>query len=192
MGVTAMTAQIGDLYQYGGAVYTIVARRGDMPFHPSEYGITPKPVCTACWRGYWCVYNITEEGVFLEELYIHSGDDTYPPIAGVLPEEETYMGHHRYGGLHLRLPFTGRVLIGKDFLRQYYIHMGYQRPWAYETLIELVFKDGKLVETKDESLTAAVLRETIPLDRGFRGRLLRRRRRGEPVVDPRTRIWWLK
>ena len=65
-----MTAQIGDQYKFKNSEYTIVARSAAMDFHPSEYGIMPETACTACWSGFWCVYNITDGGIFLEDLYV--------------------------------------------------------------------------------------------------------------------------
>lgn len=54
-----------------------------------------------------------------------------------------------------------RNLVGKGFLREYYIHMGYQRAWAYENLRELIFENGKLMETFDHSEMAKKLRKEI-------------------------------
>lgn len=31
------------------------------------------------------------------------------------------MGHRVYKNVHLLIPYTGKVLLGKDFLREYYI-----------------------------------------------------------------------
>ena len=86
-----MTAQIGDSFKFDGQDYTIVALSEYIRFDPREYGITPEAACTACWAGYWCAYNIKEDGIYLEDLYINSKDDYYPEILGVNPvsEEET-------------------------------------------------------------------------------------------------------
>ena len=51
--------------------------------------------------------------------------------------------------------------MGVDVIRTYYMHMGYQRAWAYEVLKELVFENGKLVQTVDHSHMAKQLREEI-------------------------------
>ena len=80
-----MTAQIGDRFRLEDTEYSVVAISNPIKFDPRVYRITPVPACTACRRGYWCVYNITEEGIFLEDLYINSQDDYYPEINGVLP-----------------------------------------------------------------------------------------------------------
>jgi len=195
-----MTAQIGDKYRYNGGSYTIVAMSERMKFRLSDYGITPAWICTACWAGYWCEYNITPEGIFLDKLFINSADGTYPPINGVTPSENEdrmrYMGHEVYESLNLRMPFTGKILLGADFLMEYYIHMGYQQAWAYETLVEFIFEDGILKETVDHSKTAAAIRKKISDDREKSDEY----DSYESIVkfvedafslDYRTKAWWL-
>lgn len=163
-----MTAQMGDRFKFDGKDYTIVALSERIRFNPKDYGIMPEAVCTACWNGFWCVFNIKDEGIFLEGLYINSKDGNYPPINGVKPMsgdengiEFSYLGHHLYKGINLKIPYTGKLLVGGDFIPEYYIHMGYQRACGYRELVELVFKDGMLVETNDQSKIAAQIREGI-------------------------------
>lgn len=197
-----MTAQIGDSFKFDGQDYTIVALSEYIRFDPREYGITPEAACTACWAGYWCAYNIKEDGIYLEDLYINSKDDYYPEILGVNPvsEEETgnkfsYMGHHLYKGINLKMPYTGKLLVGKDFMHEYYIHMGYQRAWAYKTLIELVFESGVLIEKNDQSDIAEQIRKKIKNEQRFEKKL----RRNIPrfvdesfSLDYGIKAWWLR
>lgn len=178
-----MTAQIGDGFRLKGRGYSLVAISHPLNFDPREYGITPQAACTACWNGFWCVYNVTEDGLFLEDLYINSEGGYYPEIEGVkaLSEEKgqnTYMGHHLYKGLNIKVPYSGRILVGDEFIRDYYVHMGYQAAWAYEILTELVFEKGALVATNDQSGIAADLREKIDRDEDF-------------DLDYEMKVWWL-
>ena len=69
-----------------------------------------------------------------------------------------YMGHHLYKNLNIFIEYTGKILIGKGFIKKYYIHMGYQRAWAYEVLEELIFDKGELIKTVDHSEMAKKLR----------------------------------
>lgn len=78
-----MTAQVGDNFKYKNREYSIVAISNPIQFAPQDYDIIPEAICTACWAGYWCEYEITDEAIFLQDLYINSKDDFYPEINGV-------------------------------------------------------------------------------------------------------------
>lgn len=196
-----MTAQIGDRFKFEGTEYSIVAISKPLGFDPTEYGITPESVSTACWKGFWCIYNITESGIFLEDLYINSKDGCYPEIGGIKPLSEKnkgehfcYMGHHLYKGLNIQVPYSGKILVGDEFIRKYYIHMGYQRAWAYKILTELIFENGVLVETNDLSQIAAELREEISKDKDFEKKLhsnIPEFVRDNFALDYGTKAWWL-
>lgn len=71
------------------------------------------------------------------------------------------MSHYVYEHLNLTYAYIGKILIGKDFIRSYYIHMGFHRPWAYKDLLELLFENGKLVKTVDHSAIAEIMRADI-------------------------------
>lgn len=170
-----MTAQVGDSFKYKQRQYNIVAISNPLEFSPQQYGITPEANCTACWAGYWCEYEISDKGIILESFYVNSKDDYYPEINGVLPlgkdKDFECMGHHYYKGVNIKMPYTGKIVVGKDFMNEYYIHMGYQRAWSYKELKELVFKDGVLIEVVDHSAVAAELRKQIKEDPEFWNKL---------------------
>lgn len=90
-----MTGQIADVYEYNGNRYNIVAIKGTMNFDIHELGFEPVPIHTACWRGYHCIYNITEEGLFLKDLFVNDKNGSYPPVNGVEPEEDRFDGKDR-------------------------------------------------------------------------------------------------
>ena len=75
-----MTAQISDKYTYKGDKYSIVAISNPINFHPKRFGLNPISICTSCWNVYWCEYDITEKGIFLEELFVHDANKKYPKI----------------------------------------------------------------------------------------------------------------
>ena len=180
-----MTAQIQDCYKHRRKEYSLVAKQGQICFKPEEYGLKPMAVCTACWRGYWCEYNVNSKGLFLKNLYIFTDDNKYPPINGVNVSEieyddciqctigedgewirkkaktEKHMGHREYKNLNIPIKYTGKLLLGNDFLREYYIHMGFQQGWAYRELLEFEFKEGKLVQKNDYSEAAEKMRKKL-------------------------------
>jgi len=166
-----MTAQIGNKFRLDGESYTFVAQSRKLEFHPEEYGLKPAPACTACWDGYWCVFDVKDGELLLTELYIHTEDGHYPPICGVLPEREpdsekplVHLGHRVYRNLGLRVPYTGKLLVGSGFLPQYYIHGGYQKAWAFEDLRELVFREGRLIYNRDQNAAAEKMRRACGPD----------------------------
>lgn len=155
-----------------------------MGVHPGAFGITPHRNSTACWAGYWCVYEITDAGIFLKDLFVFNRKGHYPDINGISVSREPdgtlqdYMGHAVYQNLNIKLPYTGKILVGRDFLDEYYIHMGHQRAFAYKTLVELVFEGGTLVQTNDQSQVAEALRQCI--------------KEGRPRKEASAeRLWWL-
>ena len=122
-----MTAQKGDVFKYKEKEYSIIAITNPLNFNPKEYGIVPSALHTGCWKGYWCVYNINDKGIFLEDLYINSKDDFYPSINNVEAvinnynlELEKYIGHHLYKGLNIKMMFSGKILVGDEFIRILY------------------------------------------------------------------------
>ncbi len=158
-----MTAQISDAFRCGDEEYSIIAISEPISFNPRNYGLKPFYACTACYKGYWCTYNINENGIVLEKLFIHTLDGNYPEIDGVAPsgEEDACFGHRLYNNINLKINYTGKILVGDEFIEEYYIHMGTQKPWAYKVLIEFVFENGKLTEKNDKSHLAAELREML-------------------------------
>lgn len=195
-----MTAQIGDKFIYKGDNYSIVAISNPIQFNPLDYGIKPIACCTACWNGYWCDYQISAKGIVLKNLYINAEDDYYPEINNVNPQKEgkesfEYMGHHIYRNLNIFMEYTGKILIGKGFINKYYIHMGYQRAWAYEVLEELVFDNGKLVKTVDHSEMAKKLRKEIENEAGE----MKKESYNIPLfvdksfsLEMEDKAWWIK
>ena len=177
-----MTAQIRDIYNYDNNDYRIVALSSVMLFKPQDYGMEPHTSSTACWRGYWCEYEISNGELLLKNLYFYNTDGNYPPLNGVevSPPEfievegrrglrkkrekftmPAHHGHRVYKNVNLPIPYTGKILLGDGFMREYYIHMGFQQSWAYKKLIELVFKEGILLECNDLSRIAKAQREAM-------------------------------
>ena len=161
-----MTAQTGDKFVFRGEDYSIVAISSPINFYPQNYGIKPRAFCTGCWKGYWCEYYISDKDIKLENLYINSQNGNYPEIRGIKPEKDgekdfLYMGYHLYKNLGMPVDYTGKIIVGKGFINKYYIHMGYQRAWAYEVLKELIFANGIFVESIDHSEMARKLRSEL-------------------------------
>ena len=61
------------------------------------------------------------------------------------------MFKYYYKNLNLKTSFTGKVLLAKDFIQSMYIHMGFQRPIAFKTVVEINVERGEIISVKDLS-----------------------------------------
>lgn len=170
-----MTAQIEDTFIHKRKSYSISAIQTPSDFfNIQKIGIDPEGTSTACWRGYVAEFSIHEDKLVLKNLDTNNSNGKAFPIAinGVMPEIEKSEGlveaykEHRewhYKNVNLILPYTGGILITDKFIRNRYIHMGFQSPLSYEVVIELYFENGVLIKEKDLSEEFAVLRKNKPV-----------------------------
>lgn len=160
-----MTAQISDCYKIGDKDYSLIALNNKLKFNPRAYGLDPVGYTTACYRGFYCMYKVSENKLILDELNVYCGDGfNYPEVNGVLPkkeEGECFSEFRTYPNLNLKIDYTGSIVVGTGFLGKYYIHMGYQRAWAYKTVYELQFDKGNLVKKVDHSKYVKKLRDYL-------------------------------
>ena len=170
-----MTAQIGDSYKYNGKLYEIVAHSAPKQkvFDPADYGLNPSSIETCCWDGYWCEFEVTD-ALYLQKLTVHCDDCNYPDICGRntgIPYEVMQIlasspdfdntGYVTYEEMNLKIPYSGRILVGDDVIRKYCFHMGYQRAYAYKKLIEFELEDGILKNIQDLSKKAEDFRKKM-------------------------------
>jgi hypothetical protein len=205
-----LTAQISDIYKHKRKKYNLVAMSEPMCFEPEDYGLKPESCITCCWRGYWCEYKITDDGLVLDKLYIYNSDGFYPDLNGVpvspaefedhkvstkdgemIKSYPKHLGHRLYKNINMSIPYTGKILLGDKFLHDYYIHMGFQRPFAYKILMEFVFEKGKLIETIDHSDKAKKMREIVDLDEYVDRKNTIKYIDNSFSLDYNTKAWWL-
>ena len=182
-----MTAQIGDRLEDEGRLLSVLSRL-PLPFSLAEHDLHPTMASTACYRGYFCHYALTEGQVYLEDLYIYTGGRGYPELFGKFPEADRhtgktrhYMGCAVYRKLHVPSAFTGTVTLGDEFLQEFYIHAGIQRPHSFLYLYDYQLEDGHVVSITDRSAEGEVKRAEIRAERERRVREweeARRRRKG--------------
>ena len=53
-----MTTQVGDKIRNLDNRYNVLALSTPIDFSSEVFGITPGILSTACWRGFWCEYEI--------------------------------------------------------------------------------------------------------------------------------------
>lgn len=164
------TGQISDVVHYENKTYSLIGLAGTLP-EPSDFGIEPAETSTANWRGYYSEYSIVEDRLVLTQLTVNSRFEEYPSINGVeadldigkdcfehLGEERCFSDGGVYLDIGLDFSFTGKIRIATDFIDELYVHMGFQKPSAFETVIDLTFEDGLLVDISDRSEDAAEIR----------------------------------
>jgi hypothetical protein len=156
-----MTAQIPDKFLYQCEKYNLAGIDGKKLITPQDYGMNPKMLHTACWRGFYSTYEITNDGLFLIEMTIGEVAEGYKPIQDImpkLPSQDSY-SYPTYQGLKLFTSFTGKILLGKDFIKELYVHLGIQAPTSYETLLQVTLEAGKPINIQDISSENAEKRE---------------------------------
>ncbi len=92
-------------------------------------------------------------------LYTNNNLNTSPIINGVKHfeiddwQENVYAmaDNLAYENINLPISYTGSFLVGDNFIDKYYVHMGFQAPFAYEYLEEFIFDNGVCVGTRDLS-----------------------------------------
>jgi hypothetical protein len=144
-----MTAQIADTFIYDGEFYELVGMEGPELFHPSELGMVPEMLHTACYAGFYCTFELTEDALKLRGLTLREKDSNYVTIAGNKPIIEEYQAS--YENLDMTIPFTGYIRLAKDFIDELYVHMGFQAPSSYRTVMDIQIDDGRVVKIMDRS-----------------------------------------
>lgn len=151
-----MTSQISDTFLYKRKEFDLIGHEGGELFSPKEIGMEPEMITTACWRGYFATYAIIRSKLVLQELTIHERNGNYPPIGGVQPEKDEYEAIYR--SLNLSVTFTGKLRLARNFIEEFYIHMGFQKPSAYKTVLDFAIENGKVVDMKDRSAELEAMR----------------------------------
>jgi hypothetical protein len=158
-----MTAQFSDAVVYRGKDYAIAGTNGRGLFDPQEHGMRPVGRCTACWRGFVCSYRVDGGRLLLDRLAICL-DGAAPKLFGVEQKEEG--GEIRlfdavYEGLNHPVPYTGGLLLARDFINELYVHMGFHPAWKYREVHELIFESGALKRETDRSAEIAEFRREV-------------------------------
>lgn len=155
-----MTSQIPDKFIYNGEEYELVGVDGGELITPQDYGMEPEMLHTACYRGFYCKYKLTDDGLFLTEMVIGKVEEGYQPIEGIMPTFPSDGSYSNiiYQGLKLLTPFTGRLLLGKNLIVE--LSSGYEDATSYNTLLEVTLTAGKLVSIQDVSMENAKNRDT--------------------------------
>ncbi|TFG30138.1 MAG: hypothetical protein EU532_01500 [Promethearchaeota archaeon] len=148
-----MTAQIPDEFIYNNESFSLVGLKGEGLYCPENFGIEPYSRCTSCWRGHVMRYIFANEELILNSMFVNAKNP--PKVNCIEPRafknEDNPIFDYYYENLNLKSEFTGKILLAKDFIDSMYVHMGFQRPMAYKTVIEIRVENGTIISTSDLS-----------------------------------------
>jgi len=152
-----MTAQIQDTFEYEKKAYSLIACEDNLAM-PQDFGMEPTEIHSACCRGFYSAYRIEKETLFLVQMTVREVGDNYKPINGIMGESSEDGYAVTYANLNLFVPCCGRIRLARDFIDEFYVHMGYQKPSAYKTVIDFTFDTGRIVSFIDRSKEAEQIR----------------------------------
>ena len=156
-----MTAQIPDSFLLQDQKCSIVGINGTGLFDPLDHNLHPLPRITSCWRGYVCTYKTIQDKLLLDSVQVNL-DQEGPVIHEVRPHfDRKGIFDNIYKDLNLPVDFTGGLLAANGFIQPLYVHMGFHPAWKYETVFELIFSQGHVLDTRDVSEQMAKLRDTM-------------------------------
>jgi hypothetical protein len=169
-----MTGQEPDRFYYKDQRLDLVGIKGKNISVPESFGIKTYSRSTNCWRGYIMRYKIIGNELVLDGFWFNSEDDNLPEINNVKPvktpdikpesitESEDWMSfmfEYEYKDVNMRINFKGSLWLARDFIRSEYVHMGFQSPTAYRTVLKFDFKDGIIINVEDKSKDAEKARQ---------------------------------
>lgn len=162
-----MTAQIPDYLNVNREEYRIVGTQGQRLLQLNDFGVIPTESISNCWRGFHMGYTVIDKMLVATRLTVMgqviSVIDDIMPTPGRIYERWGRMcwADTEWMGLERGVPFTGKLLIGKNFIFDMVAHMGFQKPTSFRKVFELCFNNGCLIDTFDISDQIALLRNKI-------------------------------
>jgi len=127
--------------------------KGSGLYIPEHFGINTYWKSTGCYRGFQMRYIVVNDELVLNRMQVNT-KQVPPLINGIKPQKiiKKYAEFdYCYYRLNLKSKFTGWLLIGKDFIQKMYVHMGFQKPKTFKTVLELHVDEGNVTEIKDRS-----------------------------------------
>ena len=115
-----------------------------------------------------CGYEVKDGQLRLRELWVNHQPGEAPITrrkqppdlngAAAVRDEKSFFGEWHFRDVGLPLAYTGGLVIGREFIHELYVHMGFHPAWKYLQVHELVFERGRLIQANDASPRMAELR----------------------------------
>lgn len=163
-----MTAQVPDRVEFDRTVFYLAGVCGGPLFEPTDIGLLPLMISTACWRGHVCTYAVRGGHLILADLKVGqecllNGEKltTHSEVRGVAPQWSQPDGTFTFRGVDIPIAFSGGLLLCSGFIEAHYVHMGFHPAWKYRKVTEILLKGGHLTEAHDRSAEVARIRRAI-------------------------------
>lgn len=148
----------------------VVLKCEDSPYLPADLKISPTWEKDKQFQ-YSGNMEVEDYKLYLKDLSVFC-DRGFPEIGNVAPKltEISYgITNACYEDIHVPLIYTGGMIIGRGYLKDYdkgMICSGryYEPVYCYETLLELIFQDGRLVTEIDHSKAMKRIRKNLELE----------------------------
>jgi len=141
-----LTAQTTDSLLFKGRKYELFAAQGTGLPHPQDFGISPRPLSSGCWRGFYRGFKTRKGQLFLDRLTVRDAEESYPSINGVGPTEVCRFSRV-YRNLNLPVGFTGLLKVGRDLCRS----PVWPTAEDFRTVLAISFDGGRVTGIRDRS-----------------------------------------
>jgi len=102
-----LTAQFDDTVVLSNKKYILLQAVGEGLFLPQQFGMRPHALGTACYRGFYLTYSLTENKLFLQDLTLREAHGNYVPINRVTPVIKNSRASYQH--LNLQVQFSGVI-----------------------------------------------------------------------------------
>ena len=131
--------------EYMGRKYEIIQAEQEFIAHPAVFGLVP--VVKACLKcSFSCKFHINDYCLMLDEINLTGEEEGIQ----FQPEE-------------CKVPYNGAILIAANPVREFHLKDGRLACYSYQNVLELVFENGMLITTVDQSKAMLRIRKNIEL-----------------------------
>jgi hypothetical protein len=150
-----MAVQLPCTFLIKGDRYDLIGVAGGDILTPMQFGTPPRGLHTARHA----TYELTMDALYLIALTFKEENVYYLPVGEIGPCQDS--SQTTYQGLSMVIPFTGKIRLAKDFIKEPYIHMGYQKAIAFKTVLDVALQDGEVAEVKNRSWEMGQKRDAL-------------------------------
>jgi hypothetical protein len=136
---------------YSDRIYQVLNAEGEYMIHPAAFGLLPLSKASLL-RSFSSEFMIENFHLKLNKIVLKNEDKA--------EDVEGYQSNELYG---CRVFYSGTILIGENMVREYYSKGGKLACFSYQNVYELVFEDGILVTTVDQSKAMQRIRKNLEL-----------------------------